>query len=75
MVAPGMMRNKEYPHDGHSDAGAGLRLLRAGDRLHLRLRTAVTGAETMIFDYSLAGLVTAGLLIYLVFALLRPEHF
>jgi len=29
----------------------------------------------MIFDYSLAGLVTAGLLIYLVFALLRPEHF
>jgi len=29
----------------------------------------------MIFDYSLAGLVTAGLLVYLVFALLRPEKF
>jgi K+-transporting ATPase KdpF subunit len=29
----------------------------------------------MIFDYSLAALVTAGLLIYLVFALLRPERF
>jgi K+-transporting ATPase KdpF subunit len=29
----------------------------------------------MIFDYSLAGLVTAGLLIYLVYALLRPERF
>jgi K+-transporting ATPase KdpF subunit len=29
----------------------------------------------MIFDYSLAGLVTAGLLIYLVYALLRPEQF
>lgn len=29
----------------------------------------------MIFDYSLAGLVTAGLLIYLVYALLRPELF
>jgi len=29
----------------------------------------------MIFDYSLAGLVTAGLLVYLVFALLRPERF
>jgi K+-transporting ATPase KdpF subunit len=29
----------------------------------------------MIFDYSLAGLVTAGLLLYLVFALLRPERF
>jgi K+-transporting ATPase KdpF subunit len=29
----------------------------------------------MIFDYSLAALVTAGLLVYLVFALLRPERF
>jgi K+-transporting ATPase KdpF subunit len=28
----------------------------------------------MIFDYSLAGLVTAGLMIYLVYALLRPER-
>jgi K+-transporting ATPase ATPase F chain len=26
-------------------------------------------------DYSLAGLVTAGLLIYLTYALLRPERF
>jgi K+-transporting ATPase KdpF subunit len=29
----------------------------------------------MIFDYSLAGLVTAGLLIYLIYALLRPALF
>jgi K+-transporting ATPase KdpF subunit len=29
----------------------------------------------MMFDYSLAGLVTAGLLFYLVFALLKPELF
>jgi K+-transporting ATPase KdpF subunit len=29
----------------------------------------------MIFDYSLAGLVTVGLLIYLTCALLRPERF
>jgi K+-transporting ATPase KdpF subunit len=29
----------------------------------------------MIFDYSLAGLVAAGLMIYLVYALLRPERF
>jgi len=29
----------------------------------------------MTFDYTLAGLVTAGLLVYLVFALLRPERF
>ena len=27
----------------------------------------------MIFDYSLAGLVSAGLLFYLTYALLRPE--
>lgn len=29
----------------------------------------------MIFDYSLAGIVTLGLLIYLTYALLRPERF
>ena len=29
----------------------------------------------MIFDYSLAALVTAGLLFYLTHALLRPERF
>jgi K+-transporting ATPase KdpF subunit len=29
----------------------------------------------MIFDYSLAALVTTGLLIYLTYALLRPERF
>jgi K+-transporting ATPase KdpF subunit len=28
----------------------------------------------MIFDYSLAGLVTMGLMIYLVYALLKPER-
>jgi K+-transporting ATPase KdpF subunit len=27
----------------------------------------------MIFDYSLAGLVAVGLMIYLVYALLQPE--
>ena len=29
----------------------------------------------MILDYSLAGVVTAGLLFYLTYALLRPEQF
>jgi K+-transporting ATPase KdpF subunit len=29
----------------------------------------------MIFDYSLAGFVTAALLIYLTYALLKPEQF
>jgi K+-transporting ATPase KdpF subunit len=28
----------------------------------------------MIFDYSLAAAVTVGLMIYLVYALLRPEQ-
>jgi K+-transporting ATPase KdpF subunit len=27
----------------------------------------------MIFDYSLAGFVTAALLVYLIYALLKPE--
>jgi K+-transporting ATPase KdpF subunit len=29
----------------------------------------------MVFDYTLAGLVSAGLLFYLTYALLRPEQF
>jgi K+-transporting ATPase KdpF subunit len=29
----------------------------------------------MVFDYSLAALVTAGLLVYLTYALLKPEQF
>jgi K+-transporting ATPase KdpF subunit len=29
----------------------------------------------MIFDYTLAALVTAGLMLYLTYALLRPERF
>jgi K+-transporting ATPase KdpF subunit len=28
----------------------------------------------MLFDYSLAGLVIVGLMVYLVYALLRPEQ-
>lgn len=36
-----------------------------------------TGSEgfSMTYDYTLAAAVTAGLLIYLVYALLRPERF
>ena len=39
--------------------------------------TPATGCEeaAMIFDYSLAAIVTVGLLVYLTFALLRPERF
>lgn len=28
----------------------------------------------MVFDYSLAAVVTLGITVYLVYALLRPEH-
>jgi len=31
--------------------------------------------QIMIFDYSLAGVVSIGLLVYLTYALLRPERF
>jgi K+-transporting ATPase KdpF subunit len=36
-----------------------------------------TGSEEvdMLFDYTLAGLMTLGLLVYLTWALLRPERF
>ena len=42
------------------------------------MSTLVNNCEeygVMIFDYSLAALVTAGLLVYLVYALLKPELF
>ena len=29
----------------------------------------------MVFEYWLAGIVTGGLLVYLTYALLRPERF
>ena len=29
----------------------------------------------MLFDYSLAGVVTFALLVYLIYALLKPERF
>ena len=29
----------------------------------------------MLLDYGLAGLVTAGLLVYLTYALIKPERF
>jgi K+-transporting ATPase KdpF subunit len=35
----------------------------------------VSEEASMIFDYSLASIVTAGLMIYLVYALLEPERF
>jgi K+-transporting ATPase KdpF subunit len=31
--------------------------------------------DAMIFDYALAGMVMLGLLVYLTYALLKPEQF
>jgi len=64
----------EHSHDGRRYGGNRVHLLRGVDRLRLRLRTALR-RDAMIFDYSLAALVTAGLLVYLVYALLKPELF
>jgi K+-transporting ATPase KdpF subunit len=41
------------------------------------MSTPAIGCEetTMTFDYTLAAIVMVGLLIYLTYALLRPERF
>ena len=65
---------KELPNVGLDHAGHGAWLFRVDHRLRVRLRSAVK-ESAMIFDYSLAALVTMGLLIYLTYALLRPERF
>ena len=50
-------------------------LLSCGHRLHYRLRTAGHEREQMMLEIVLLGLVTVALLVYLVYALLRPEQF
>jgi len=59
-------------HDGRHHPRHWHRLLRAVGRLRAGLWPALKDIA-MIFDYSLAGIVTLGLMIYLVYALLRPE--
>ena len=50
-------------------------LLPCSHRLHRWLRTARPEGEQMMLEVVLLGLVTVALLIYLVYALLRPEQF
>jgi K+-transporting ATPase KdpF subunit len=69
-----VVSRKEQTDVGPDSGGRCHRRFRGVDRLRLRLRPALKEA-TMIFDYSLAGLVTVGLMIYLIFALLKPERF
>jgi K+-transporting ATPase KdpF subunit len=61
--------------NGGRHVGCDFPLRRAGvfrrrDRVHHALRAAVMGG-----DYILAACVTAGVLAYLVYALIRPEKF
>ena len=57
-------RRRLYRYRGH--------LLRRLPSLHAGLREVVA---PMLFDSILGGAVCVGLLVYLVYALLRPEHF
>jgi K+-transporting ATPase KdpF subunit len=50
-------------------------VLRNRDWIHDRLRAARGEGETGMIETGLLGLVTILLLIYLVYALLRPEKF
>jgi len=61
-------------HAGRRHAGPRSGLLRSVAGLRLRLRPALR-RTIMIFDNVLAGLVSAGLLFYLTYALLRTERF
>jgi K+-transporting ATPase KdpF subunit len=67
------LRNrKEQDNAGRDPAGGGAWVLRPVGRLHLRLRAPVKEVA-MLFEYVLGGAVTAGILVYLTYALLRPE--
>jgi K+-transporting ATPase KdpF subunit len=67
--------DREHFHVGCRHAGPLRRLLCSRHSLRLCLRTTLDEGKFMIFDYSLAGLVSIGLLFYLTYALLRPERF
>ncbi|MGG5819232.1 potassium-transporting ATPase subunit F [Falsiroseomonas sp. HW251] len=56
-------------HARHSPAGAGRRPVRPDGGLRGGLRAGVTAVAELV----LGGVVTAGLLLYLLWALLRPE--
>ncbi|WP_198367212.1 K(+)-transporting ATPase subunit F [Roseomonas sp. KE0001] len=60
------MRHKR---DRSAPAGAGRRHPRPDGGLRCRLRTRLAAMSELL----LAGIVAAGLLLYLVWALLRPE--
>src|SRR5581483_5024709 len=67
-------RARSDSHAGRDHARHWPRLLRPHRRLRLRLRPPLRRSP-MLVEYVLGGAVTAALLIYLVYALLRPEKF
>jgi len=61
-------------HAGLHSARLGARLLRPVHRLRFRLRPPLR-RKPMLVEYVLGGVVTVVLLVYLTWALLRPEKF
>jgi K+-transporting ATPase KdpF subunit len=88
LMRRGYQLQQEHSNVGRYRAGLWSWALRRGCWLYLCVRSALIrrGAcrrssrvsqrnTAMMFDYTLAGLVSAGLLFYLTYALLRPERF
>jgi K+-transporting ATPase KdpF subunit len=60
--------------DGRHHVGLGPCVFCRDRCLRLRVRASLEGLA-MAFDYTIAALVTVVLLVYLTYALLRPERF
>lgn len=60
---------------GHRLSGCKRAVFHYCDRLHDGVRAAGHEGETGMIETSMLGVVTVLLLIYLVYALLRPEKF
>jgi K+-transporting ATPase KdpF subunit len=74
--APIAGKSQENKHAGHCDAGAGHGRIWPHARLCHSLHALVNGSgANPMFDYLLGGGVSLALLVYLVYALLRPEKF
>ena len=65
---------QERRHAGCCHDSDRLGFFRAVDRLCTGVQSALRRA-LMFIDYLLGGIVSAGILVYLTYALLRPERF
>ena len=73
-IGPSVTPGRKDHGNGYRHARARARLLRGSPRLCLGLQRALK-EPLMFVDYLLGGAVTALLLVYLTYALLRPERF